>query len=253
MIDNSLVVSALVESEMESVRSLADKYGARYRLDPDDAESRACLALWKSAEKFAVTQSPLGVFAVFAARAVRQALREYGRGKLMAWLKPVPVRLRPAAIRCRRVLDRLAARGMKRPGFAEIAWEAGLAEEDVVKLATIPGVLVRQTLVEWSEDHAAPRLIDPENCPLFPVLAFTPQSYCPHFGRIEDGSILVCMTCHDTGQRKHPSLKRSKATDPKPESKQAPPPKVEKPKVETRAERRKRLFPPRLDVPEKTA
>lgn len=59
----------------------------------------------------------------------------------------------------------------------------------------------------------------PKMVPLFPLDSFTPNSKCAHKRRIKRGSIFCCMICHQSGVDLHPALRRSKATDPKPEPK----------------------------------
>lgn len=82
--------------------------------------------------------------------------------------------------------------------------------------------------------------------PLFPIDAYTPLSVCTRHGGIWKGSCFVCMICHLTGQEGHPALIREWVSDPKPEPPPPePPPDVERPHVETRRERRLRLFGPR--------
>jgi hypothetical protein len=53
--------------------------------------------------------------------------------------------------------------------------------------------------------------------PLFPIVAFTPQSACPHHNPIEEDSRLCCMVCHKSGMDDHPGLLRDPETDPSPE------------------------------------
>jgi hypothetical protein len=80
-----------------------------------------------------------------------------------------------------------------------------------------------------------PRLV-----PLFPVGLYTPNSSCAHHRPIECGSLLCCMVCHRSGMDDHPALRRDSATDPAPELK--PTPTVQRTSLETRRERRQRLY-----------
>jgi hypothetical protein len=41
---------------------------------------------------------------------------------------------------------------------------------------------------------------EPVLVPHFPVAAFTPSSACPHNGRYRRGSVLCCMSCHQSGK-----------------------------------------------------
>jgi hypothetical protein len=86
--------------------------------------------------------------------------------------------------------------------------------------------------------------------PMFPIVAFTPQSACRHGGEsIKHGSRFCCMVCHVSGMDGHPGLRRDPATDPAPEleSQPAAAPAMAEPsntvaRRETRRERRRRLF-----------
>ena len=79
--------------------------------------------------------------------------------------------------------------------------------------------------------------------PLFPVVTFTRSSSCPHKWKIRIGSIFCCMVCHKSGQDHHPLLQRDKLKDPKPPAREPEPSTTQKPApVETRRERRARLF-----------
>ncbi len=77
--------------------------------------------------------------------------------------------------------------------------------------------------------------------PLFPIRSWTPQSPCPHYGRMRRGSIFCCMVCHRSGVDGHPALQRTPADMPRNEP-LAPVVKVEKPAEETRKVKRARRF-----------
>jgi hypothetical protein len=99
----------------------------------------------------------------------------------------------------------------------------------------------RGSIPDTGDTAAKEPLRPPRLEPLFPVLAYTPFSACPHYGRMRDGTRMCCMICHLTGVEAHPALQRDRGSEPKPEKK--PPVVVVKPaKVETRRERRARQF-----------
>jgi len=91
----------------------------------------------------------------------------------------------------------------------------------------------------WETGSDDPRR-PPRLVPLFPIGPFTPQSTCPHRGPIRPGSVLCCMVCSRSGVDDHPALKRDPRTDPRPEPKA--PPSTKGTPVETRRQRRQRLF-----------
>lgn len=78
--------------------------------------------------------------------------------------------------------------------------------------------------------------------PLFPIMALTPQSACPHHDSIERGSRLCCMVCHASGMDDHPGLRRDPLIDPSPEPAPAPAAVSSKPgkSRENRKQRRRR-------------
>ncbi len=86
------------------------------------------------------------------------------------------------------------------------------------------------------DSRKAPRLV-----PLFPIGPFTPTSTCGHTRPIEAGSSFCCMVCHGSGMDSHPAVQRDPRQEPLPEPK-APEPEPINPGVETRRQKRKRIF-----------
>jgi hypothetical protein len=115
----------------------------------------------------------------------------------------------------------------------------GLKRAQAQERPVSPDVLIEQ--------HApnAGTIRPPRLVPLFPIVAYTPQSTCPHRAPIEPGSALCCMVCHCSGMDDHPALQRDPQSDPSPEPKPAPP-SVRQPELgaprETRRQRRRRQF-----------
>jgi hypothetical protein len=91
------------------------------------------------------------------------------------------------------------------------------------------------------EVQRPPRLI-----PLFPVGNYTPQSRCGHHGPIQPGSLFCCMICHRSGHDHHPALREvsssSLSCNEKNYERYPNAPFSGKPNLETRRERRQRLF-----------
>lgn len=245
-------VQSLVVEQMELARALAARYD-RPGVDADALESEAMLALVLAAQEFDPGRNPYGDdgFPAYARYKIRTALRAHVREIRFGFLKGVPVRLRRAALKCHQALGCLQARGILRPSAEQIAGEAQLSVEQVVLVLAIPSVLVRQPMIEWAQDHGAERAFgEPELWPAFgPLPGFTPDRPCQaiHPTPIPKGSLLCCMACHRSGVDGHRALKRSKATDPKPETKAGPAPKPQPVARLTRKEKRQMLFGPRIE------
>jgi hypothetical protein len=87
---------------------------------------------------------------------------------------------------------------------------------------------------------------EPDLEPLFPILYLVPRSDCPHYGPLRRGTRFVCVVCYQSGMDHLPALRRSPATDPKPESKLPP----KEPRKLTRKEARalRREWQPRAET-----
>lgn len=136
----------------------------------------------------------------------------------------------------------------------EYAWlwdvEHGVSIEEVSSRAHLSPRRIRQGL-SWARgalsgvgDTTAvvripPRL--PHLEPISPIESLTPMSACPHYGPIRLGSCIYCIVCSQSGQDEHPLLQRSPYTDPKREP-EPPPVRKPAPHVETRRERRLRIY-----------
>lgn len=253
-------IDRMVADALDVARRLARRCRGR-GVDEDDLISEANLALVEAAREYREPElvpedddgssGPDGRydprrFRQWASMFVGRALRRLLRDAPFLYVA-MPIRMRRKAARVAEAAACLAARGIQRPSVEQLAGEACLSVRTTELVMAIPGVIYRQATVEWAESRAFERLLaDPPAVPIFPIVAFAPGSECPHNGPIHEGSVLCCMICHDTGQREHPALKRSKATDPKPE------PRTKRPELprragrgETRREKRRRLFPPR--------
>jgi hypothetical protein len=90
-------------------------------------------------------------------------------------------------------------------------------------------------------DTVDPYIRPPRLVPLFPIEAFVPSSVCRHGRSLRRGSPFCCMVCNKSGQDGHPGLRRNRRNDPKREPPPSTPPPL-KAKVETRRQRRARLF-----------
>ncbi len=117
------------------------------------------------------------------------------------------------------------------------AVRGGMKARDVagrfgVTVKTVYNGIARARLLE--QPVGSERLRPPSLVPLFPLTPLTPDSACPHYGPIRHGSIFCCMVCSRSGMDGHRALRRSAATDPKPEPKPALPP----PPAKTRKQRR---------------
>lgn len=243
-----LTVEGLVTAWMPRARAMARRcegHGA----DPADLESDAMLALLQAAQHFVGTDQPEEDFGAWAQFRISAALRKVVRDAPYQHVR-VPARLREAAEKCRVATECLKARGIERPNAHQIAGESLLSRETVEIVLEIPGVIVRQSAVEWAENKATTRGPDePELVPAFgPQPGWSPDRACQEVCRhpVPKGSSLCCMQCHESGQDHHPALKRSKFTDPPPETKRVAAPRsvaVDR-QHETRAQRRQRLFPP---------
>ncbi len=254
-------VDELVNDGLELARQIARRHAGRTG-DRDELESEAMYALVLAARRYREGDCHDGIDAgpasydrdswrqwarLWIARALRRLLREAPLIRV-----GMPVRLRRSAVRVATAVTNLAARGIRRPTADQIAGESLVPEETVELVLTIPGVVALQSAVEWAESRAHERAIaDPVTVPLFPIVGFDRDSKCPHYGPIADGSTLCCMICHDTGWRKHPALRRTKATEPKAEPRRSPSPQALPASAnrETRKQKRRRLFGPALAPP----
>jgi hypothetical protein len=63
---------------------------------------------------------------------------------------------------------------------------------------------------DWVEPSARPTHLDP----LFPIDAFTPDSACPHRGKIRGGSSFCCMCCHEVNKSKAVLISLAAAPEP---------------------------------------
>ncbi len=142
---------------------------------------------------------------------------------------------------------------------AEIAEFTGVTRQLVNRRLRIAEAAreAAEAAAEAEEKARLPRAVAPwwlQLVPLFPIGSFTPQSECPHKGRIREGSQLCCMVCSGSGMdhlaalardespKAHPSEARTmpapRRPSPRPSSRAARP----TPKPETRRDRRRRLF-----------
>jgi len=235
---------------------LAETYrdrGSRAGLEPDDLTQEGILALVRAANAYdPLFRTTFGTYAYrWACRAMDAACAVH----------PVPTdpnldRLpeRPADDAPETELDETRARTMTRTQTLESAareyvwlWELrrgvstrAIAEREGVSLRVVRYRIARARAAEKPDPADTPRKPRPPTLvPLFPVLAYSTTSECPHHGPIRSGSVLCCMVCHRSGQDDHPALQRDPRTDPQPEQIPAAPPRH---KRETRKQRRLRLF-----------
>jgi RNA polymerase sigma factor (sigma-70 family) len=217
IVELACTVESLVESHMSLARYLARK-ASKPGVNDDDLESDAMLALYEAARSF--NQLPedtnARAFRPWAALWIRRAIRKRVIDAQFGSVH-VPRALKRAAESCRVATESLKARGILRPNSDQIAGEARLDVEVVELVMEIPGVVCRQTLLEWVEDKGGNRAGEPDLVPLFPVTSYTPYSPCPHYEAIEHGSSLCCMVCHQSGRDADPALKRHVASEPRPE------------------------------------
>ena len=93
----------------------------------------------------------------------------------------------------------------------------------------------------------------PQLLPLFPVGNYTPDSPCAHFEPIPYGSAFCCMVCHISGLDDHPALETSCPSELKSELKRGTTLRSnrssQKIPLETRKQRRQRLFSGTLKFP----
>jgi hypothetical protein len=86
-----------------------------------------------------------------------------------------------------------------------------------------------------------PRLV-----PLFPVGIYTPQSVCAHHGPIQRGSLFCCMICHKSGHDDHPAVQDISSPSLSINQKRCEclpnTPSSGKPNLETRKQRRQRMY-----------
>jgi hypothetical protein len=124
----------------------------------------------------------------------------------------------------------------------EIAARAGIPVRRVWRGLARARAQERKAVEDVSLGNGSAAVRRPRLVPLFPIGPFTPQSTCPHHGPIRVGSVFCCMVCHRSGMDGHPLLQRDPLNDPKPDPKPDPSPKATCPPVETRRQRRQRLF-----------
>lgn len=249
MAEGEVTVESLVEQYLPMAVQMARRCEGR-GVDRDELESDAQLGLLMAARK-ASEDGDIRDFQAYARLWIAGALRRLINDAPFRLVAAVPHRLKEAAEKCRQANERLAARGIRRPQPDQLAWEAGLKVETVLLVMEIPGVVVRQSAIEWADSQGQVAYIHgPELTPIFGCQpGFTPQTTCANIhpnGPIPHGSGNCCMAGHESGMDHHPALKRSKLTDPKPEPKRqaVEPPVDHAHRPETRTERRQRLFAP---------
>jgi hypothetical protein len=124
---------------------------------------------------------------------------------------------------------------------AEVGKREGLSPRRIRQgLARVRGISS-----DVGDTTAVEKLRPPHLNPISPIQSYTPQSACPHPVRFRVGSSDYCIVCSRSSHDGHPALIREWLTDPKPEPPPpAPPIDVAPPHIETRKERRFRLFGP---------
>jgi hypothetical protein len=228
--------------------AIGQRYPRRDGIEREDLIGEAWFALRQLAPQY-IDRSPdpsgTAMERWFAAR-IRGHLRSYVRNILLGYLEGVPPNLRRRAVTVHVATERLAARGILRPSYEQIAGEANLDVKVVLMVAACPRVIRRQSAVEWAEDRGgASRDGEPELVPCFgPQPGFSPDRPCNEIVRhpIKKGSNLCCMGCQASGQDHLPALRRNRAKDPRPEPKPTAMPEAERPAETLTRKQRRRLM-----------
>lgn len=201
---NNTTVDNLILENRGMAEQIARRFPSR-GVDRDDLRAEADLALVELAHRF-VAESIEDDFSRWAAFRVRDHLRKLVRDKIFAFLADVPESLKRRAIQVHRASENLKRRGVWRPTYEEIAAEAQIDLESVVRLSAFESVIGRQTTTEWIDVPEWQRRKISDEPDVWP--AFGPQPFgkdtttCEsiHPPKISGKTGLCCMVCYRSGR-----------------------------------------------------